>query len=378
MILAELPVRAALASMPAAPSESAAPLGKVVVGDQVVKDWLREGEGLVLRTRDEDEKNGAGAGAGDGDGAGDGWMTETVCTGPFQAHFVSACGALESALRAAGTCRRPARPADRSSRWTLGGKGFGARRDADTEAEEEEEEAAACAAARVMLAASRTVRSGDALDLVMELFSNEEGGGGGGGGTGPTWLINALQPAEMKRLLARAGPIVSVSVSADRVVVTARDVFYVARAAPPPDAALGRGDGDADDDAMLQMEMQMRMSAQPPQPWAAVALVSKQELTRTNNRRGHLELTSQSLGLDPGVPQSLLDAFLRERGPTPTIHKKAPQNSNTTFSRGNAGGQQSKEEEKGMKKTDAAAEEEDYRARRSAKVGLYKLNSVDP
>jgi|AntAceMinimDraft_12_1070368.scaffolds.fasta_scaffold52942_1 hypothetical protein len=124
-------------------------LGKVVVGDQVVKDWLREGEGLVLRTRVAVSSGGRGVhGAGgnhlgdtvstscgfvkvsedgdiDGDRVGgeDGWSTETVCTGPFQAHFVSACGALESALRAAGTCRQPPRAVDRASRWTLSGRG---------------------------------------------------------------------------------------------------------------------------------------------------------------------------------------------------------------------------------------------------------------
>ena len=272
-------------------------------------------------------------------------MTETVCTGPFQAHFVSACGALEAALRAAGTCRllRDTRRApDRAARW---GIGYGSKRSGKDDEEDEEATAAACAAAaaRVMLAASRTVRSGDALDLVMKLFPNSteeerererEGGGEGGGGGGRrgpqyTWLINALQPAEMKRLLVKAGPVVSVSVSPDKVVVTARDVFYVARAVEMSHHDLPLHEGGGGGGGEEEEAGGVGGRDEPPKPWAAVALVSIQELRPVfrdvpggggGGGGCRLELTSQSLGLDPGVPQSLLDAFLRERGPTPTVY----------------------------------------------------------
>jgi hypothetical protein len=187
-----------------------------------------------------------------------------------------------------------------------------------------------------MLAASRTVRSGDALELVMELFPTEGSSGGDSGGGGddddggasvPTWIINALQPAETKRLLVKAGPVISIAVTADRVVITARDVFYIARAVTPTAPLIEsrhcNPKPDADDHvaaAAQHMHTHTHASAQAPQPWAAIALVSVQELSPGGgDDKQQLELTSQFLGIDPAVPQSLLDAFMRERGPTSTV-----------------------------------------------------------
>ena len=61
--------------------------GSIVEGSQVAKDFTREGSGLAIAV---------GLDA----------PFETVATGPFHAHFVAACGAVERALRSSGTLRR--------------------------------------------------------------------------------------------------------------------------------------------------------------------------------------------------------------------------------------------------------------------------------
>ena len=330
--LAEGPVRAALAPAPASPSAGTPLAARVVAGDQTAKDWTREPEGFVLRVRragviseifSEDVGNQR-----------EGWTSERICTGPFQAHFTAACGALAEAIRDAGTCRRrekrrAARPA---SRWMARTRraeprdekypGVSAQSesadafdagsgDAAFDDDDAFDDAAACAAAsaRVMLASSRTVRGGDALRLVLSLFPGADPNDRDGDGVDdaspaaeapettsdpsrhPSWIVHAVDPKEAERVLRPAGPTTTVSVWSEGAEVVARDVFFVARVAP--------GETEAE-------------------PWTAVATKTTQRLA-PGGEDGRLTLTSQATGLDPDVTRAVLDAFVRERGETKTV-----------------------------------------------------------
>jgi len=332
--LAEVPVREALAPVARAlsePSRAAPPtpgdLDKTVGGDQVVKDWLREGEGLTLTgvvdpaaTEDENERTnvaalGSGfAGLDDGSGIeGDDGLFATrrethqkLATGPFQAHFIAACGAVADALLAAGTCRvaprrekpSPARSsaAEKArSRWFdpgsgKGRSGFEERRDRDAgDARASEREACAAAAARIVLAGSRTVRGGDALDFVMSVFAGDDARAP----RQPRWMARSVDPERADRILRAAGPSTHVSLEAGRrVVVTGRDVFVVSRFAP-------RDERDAADE----------------EPWAALAVLTTQTLV-FDARASQLAFAERSVGLDPKVSQAALDGFLRQHEAT--------------------------------------------------------------
>ena len=322
--LAEGPVRAALAPAPASPSAGTPLAARVVAGDQTARDWTREPEGFVLRVRR------AGVisemSCEDVGNQREGWTSERICTGPFQAHFTAACGALAEAIRDAGTCRRrekrrAARPA---SRWMArtrraeprdekhpgvsaqsesadafdAGSGDAAFDD-DAFDDDAFDDDAACAAAsaRVMLASSRTVRGGDALRLVLSLFpgadpnDRDRDGDAFDPDRDVSWIVNAVDPKEAERALRRAGPATTVSVSSEGVEVVARDVFFVARVAP--------GEVEAE-------------------PWTALATKTTQRLA-PRGEDGRLTLTEQAAGLDPDAPRAALDAFVRERGGTKTV-----------------------------------------------------------
>ena len=335
--LAEGPVRAALAPVPAAPTAASTgtPLAaRVVAGDQTARDWTREPEGFILRVRR------AGVivpgfvpglrspGREEVGEEEEGWTSERICTGPFQAHFTSACGALAEAIRDAGTCRRrkrERRAAGPASRWMIPRPGdeddpgvseraesgasndaFDASNDASDDAFDASNDAsdaafdaAACAAAsaRVMLASSRTVRGGDALRLVLSLFpgadpnDRDRDGDAFDPDRDVSWIVNAVDPKEAERALRRAGPATTVSVSSEGVEVVARDVFFVARVAP--------GEVEAE-------------------PWTALATKTTQRLA-PRGEDGRLTLTEQAAGLDPDAPRAALDAFVRERGGTKTV-----------------------------------------------------------
>jgi hypothetical protein len=351
--LAEQPVRAALAPVAeslarAKSSRAPAPAaGNTVSGEQVVKDWLREGDGLTVfvdaRVVDErvfassasrapnrsstgsepprvfhasasvSELGPGFAGLDDDEVGVDGEPPRTsdtkLATGPFQAHFVSACGALADALLAAGTCRgvrgkrktrvpREVRAATAreaaKQRWL---EPPPARRGGDDDDEEEnrleddKKERAACAAAaaRVMLAGSRTVRGGDALEFVMRVFAGDDEKERA---RAAEWTARSVDPAVSDRVLRPAGPSASARVSRARVVVTARDVFVVSRVTRPPDDRHGE-------------------SPDVPVPWAAVATRTTQTLV-FDAATERLELASRAVGLDPDVSPLALDGFLRE------------------------------------------------------------------
>ena len=349
--LAEQPVRAALAPVAeslerASPRAPAPAAGNTVSGEQVVKDWLREGDGLTLfvdalgdervpassasrapnrsstgsepprvfhASASVSELGPGFAGLDDDEVGVDGepprTSEEKLATGPFQAHFVSACGALADALLAAGTCRgvrgkrktrvpREVRAATAreaaKQRWLEPPPARRGGDDDDDERdrlEDDKKERAACAAAaaRTMLAGSRTVRGGDALEFVMRVFAGDDEKERA---RAAEWTARSVDPAVSDRVLRPAGPSASARVSCARVVVTARDVFVVSRVTRPPDDDHGE-------------------SPDVPVPWAAVATRTTQTLV-FDAATERLELASRAVGLDPDVSPLALDGFLRE------------------------------------------------------------------
>ncbi len=142
--------------------------GSIVEGSQVAKDFTREGaSGLAIAV-------------------GFDAPFETVATGPFHAHFVAACGAVERALRSSGTLTTSTKDSEskdfiqssslnsktneKKSRWMSPPTSPGSKKKRTIDASDDVDRCSAAAAARVMLAASRTVRGGDALEFVLTMF----------------------------------------------------------------------------------------------------------------------------------------------------------------------------------------------------------------
>jgi hypothetical protein len=149
--------------------------GSIVEGSQVAKDFTREGaSGLSIAV---------GLDA----------PFETVATGPFHAHFVAACGAVERALRSSGTLTTSTKDSEskdfiqssslnlnadeKKSRWMSPPTSPGSKKKKKRtiDASDDVDRCSAAVAARVMLAASRTVRGGDALEFVLTMFPPEDG-----------------------------------------------------------------------------------------------------------------------------------------------------------------------------------------------------------
>ena len=147
--------------------------GSIVEGSQVAKDFTREGSGLSIAV---------GLDA----------PFETVATGPFHAHFVAACGAVERALRSSGTLTTSTKDSEskdfiqssslnsnadekKKSRWMSPPTSPGSKKKRTIDASDDVDRCSAAAAARVMLAASRTARGGDALEFVLTMFPPEDG-----------------------------------------------------------------------------------------------------------------------------------------------------------------------------------------------------------
>ena len=106
----------------------------------MMKDWQRE-EGFVLRFSNRHGGASSGNAAGFKNISDDAWKESYVSTGPFRVHFMRACAEIEAALQDCSTCNLHNVSAD------------------------EKREACVKGAARVMFVASRTMRSGDGLDL---------------------------------------------------------------------------------------------------------------------------------------------------------------------------------------------------------------------
>ena len=233
------------------------------VGAQMMKDWQREESILVrwstrpMRGAVNDSQPTANVGwenLGE-----DLWREEQASTGPFRVHFMRACGVVESALRECKTC------------------------DYHNVTEDDKRGACAKGAARIMLVASRTMRSGDGLEFCHELF-----------GAPPQFSVIAVDPSQTKSLLdsaAAPAPIV-VEISPDVVQVKCLDIFKVFRHTIAHDAE--------DDAESIEHESIIA-------PWCAIALVTTQTLRVADS--GELKLVKQRIALDLSIPQPELDRF---------------------------------------------------------------------
>ena len=231
------------------PSSIAYRSGLVLTGSQVVKDWQRE-DGFTLKRRCRHSKPDFLSKDGDPvdeDDDTDIWATEVIATGPFQAHFTRALSSLESALRRAKTCKT--------------------------------EESSVASAARVILAASRTARGGDELELCTNLF-----------GDPPYFAILALNSRDYESKLNLGGPAVEIFVEEHRVVVKCCSLYEITR--HPIDDFDFDNNNQNNDNAF-------------PQPWAIIATVYSTTL-KINQKDGCLKVTKTSCGLSKELNQKRL------------------------------------------------------------------------
>ena len=144
-------------------------------------------------------------------------------------------------------------------------------------------EACAKGAARIMLVASRTMRSGDGLEFCHELF-----------GAPPEFSVIAVDPGSTKALLASASapaPIV-VEISPELVEIKCLDIFKIFKHYFAGER--GETENSAHDDGDIK-------------PWAALALVTTQTLRVAAD--GALKLIKQRITVDKSIPQPELDRF---------------------------------------------------------------------
>ena len=223
--------------------------GLVLTGSQVVKDWQRE-DGFTLKRRCRTSKPDFLSKDGDPideDDDTDIWTTENLATGPFQAHFTRGLSSLENALRRAKTCKT--------------------------------EETSVASAARVILAASRTARGGEELELCTSLF-----------GDPPCVAVLGLNSKEYENKLNLGGPPVEIFVEEHRVTVKCRSVYEITRHPI-----------EEEDDALFM-----------PIPWCAIA-ISYNTILKTNVVDGILEVKRTWCGLNKRVSQKSLNRFLRNK-----------------------------------------------------------------
>ena len=292
----------------------------IVHGSQAAKDFAREGDGIALA-------------------AGPGGAFERIPTGPFLAHFVAACGAVEAALRSQRILDDEIDeedPVTRISRWmpptTPTPRGI----EPAKKKRPEGDSTYAQAAARVVLCACRTVRGGDALDFIRESFPQSLG-----------FVAGAVQPSETAGFyesfyeivtdeeehertprMDASGPTrrdtngansnsprgvrpggfapVEVRVTRRRVVVTARDAFVVSR-----DEGAGRGSGVTGVTGVTDVT--------DLRAWCVVCVESEQTLEPVRRDAFHgsslpaqLEPASTSIRLDPRASRERMDERLRE------------------------------------------------------------------
>ena len=234
-------------------------------GGQMMKDWQRE-EGFVLRFSNRHGGASSGNAAGFKNISDDAWKESYVSTGPFRVHFMRACAEIEAALRECSTC------------------------DLNNVSADEKREACVKGAARVMFVASRTMRSGDGLDFVHNLF-----------GPPPEFSVSLVDPGKTKKMVAENSSIgtpIVVEITSDIVTIRCVDVFLIvkhcfadetnASNAPSPRPATEASDS--------------------PLPWACVALETTQTLRTASD--GSLKLIKQRIAVDKNIPQPVLDGFL--------------------------------------------------------------------
>ena len=220
-------------------------------GGQMMKDWQRE-SGFLLRQLPAGKK----APAEDDPESYVEWQETELPTGPFRVHFMRACGELENAMLAY----------DAFNTHNI--------------TEDERREARAKGAARVMFVASRTLRSGDALNFIHELF-----------GPPPRFSVTLVEPEKTKDIIRNHSlidvPIV-IDVSSHGVEVRCVDVFLISK------QFLAANDEEEIEDF---------------EPWCCVALSVRQSLRVADD--GSLKLIKQRISFDR-IPQPVLDAFMRD------------------------------------------------------------------
>jgi len=244
-------VREALVDAPKFSLSSSKSDRNVDHGSQMMKDWQRE-SGFLLRQLPAGKK----APVEDEPENYVEWQETELPTGPFRVHFMRACGELENAMQAY----------DAFNTHNI--------------TEDERREARAKGAARVMFVASRTMRSGDALNFIHELF-----------GPPPRFSVTLVEPEKTKDIIRNHSlidvPIV-IDVSSNGVEVRCVDIFLISK------QFLAANDGEEIEDF---------------EPWCCVALSVRQSLRVADD--GSLKLIKQRISFDR-IPQPVLDAFMRD------------------------------------------------------------------
>lgn len=244
-------VREALVDAPKFSLSSSKSDRNVDHGSQMMKDWQRE-SGFLLRQLPAGKKAPV---EGEPENYVE-WQETELPTGPFRVHFMRACGELENAMQAY----------DAFNTHNI--------------TEDERREARAKGAARVMFVASRTMRSGDALNFIHELF-----------GPPPRFSVTLVEPEKTKDIIRNHSlidvPIV-IDVSSNGVEVRCIDIFLISK------QFLAANDGEEIEDF---------------EPWCCVALSVRQSLRVAND--GSLKLIKQRISFDR-IPQPVLDAFMRD------------------------------------------------------------------
>ena len=238
-------------------------------GAQMVKDWQRE-EGFVLRTskhaRSPPSTPSATASINEGleNLQVDPLEEVFVSTGPFRVHFMQACADVERALIACKTCEKHnPRP-------------------------DEVREACVKGTARILLVSSRTLRSGDCLDFVHNLF-----------GSPPGYTVNLVDPAKARKLIREHSTLGSpIVIEINPVAVTVRcvDIFTVTKHYFAEEvksirhtSVVTTNDGDTFE------------------PWACVALETTQTLRVVDD--GSLKLIKQRIAVDKMISQYVLNKW---------------------------------------------------------------------
>lgn len=244
-------VREALVDAPKFSLSSSKSDRNVDHGGQMMKDWQRE-SGFLLRQLPAGKK----APVEDDPESYTEWKETELPTGPFRVHFMRACCELENAMLAY----------DAFNTHNI--------------TEDQRREARAKGAARVMFVASRTMRSGDALNFIHELF-----------GPPPRFSVTLVEPEKTKDIIRNHSlidvPIV-IDVSSHGVEVRCVDVFLISK------QFLATNDGEGIEDF---------------EPWCCVALSVRQSLRVADD--GSLKLIKQRISFDR-IPQPVLDAFMRD------------------------------------------------------------------
>lgn len=267
-LLATAWVRSALVDAPKFVLPPSRPANTIDNAAQMMKDWQRE-EGFLLRFA-------ASAKIGSRENVQEGfenlsvnpWNESYVATGPFRVHFMRACSEIETALLTCKTC----------TEHNIG--------------VDDVREACNKGAARIMLVASRTLRSGDGLEFVHNLF-----------GMPPAYTVSLVDPGRTKKLIqehSTLGAPIVIEITPAGVNVRCVDIFVITRHYFADEVKKMKSSGKYDAQEDVNGEMF--------EPWACVALETTQTLRVVNG--GMLRLVKQRIAVDKLLRQPVLDIWL--------------------------------------------------------------------